>query len=95
MSTRLIEKHPDNATYLDTHAWVLYMLEDYEGAKKYLEKAIQSQSNVSATILEHYGDVLSKLGEKERAIEQWKKARDMGQASDTIDKKIASGIVHD
>lgn len=95
MSLKLVKKHPDNATYLDTHAWVLYMQKDYEGAKTYLEKALANQANVSATIVEHYGDVLSKLGQKDRAIEQWKKAKTLGQASEDIDKKIASGIVHD
>ena len=95
MSLKLVRKHPDNATYLDTHAWVLYMLKDYRGAREYLEKALQNPGNVSATIIEHYGDVLSKLGEKDRAMEQWKKAKSMGDHSLDIDRKIASGIVHD
>ncbi len=95
MSLRLVKKHPENATYLDTHAWVLYMMKDYRGAKEYLEKALESTVNVSATIIEHYGDVLSKLGEKDRALEQWKKAKSMGDHSTDIDKKIASGTVHD
>ena len=63
MSTKLAELHPKNATYLDTHAWVLYVMKDYAGAKKYLEKAIQSDpANISGTILEHYGDVLIPVG---------------------------------
>lgn len=95
MSLRLVRKHPDNATYLDTHAWVLYMLKDYRGAKEYLEKALENPRNLSATIIEHYGDVLSKLGEKDRALEQWRKAKNMGDHSLDIDRKIASGTVHD
>ncbi len=95
MSLKLVTKHPDNATYLDTHAWVLYMLKDYRGAKEYLEKALGNPRNLSATIIEHYGDVLSKLGEKDRALEQWRKAKSMGDHSLDIDRKIASGTVHD
>lgn len=95
MSARLVEKHPDNATYLDTHAWVLYMQKDYRNARTYLEKALANPNNVSATIVEHYGDVLSRLGEKDRAVEQWKKAKEMGECSENIEKKIASGTVHD
>lgn len=95
MSAKLVKKYPGNATYLDTHAWVLYMQKDYQGAKAYLEKALQDPKNISATILEHYGDVLSKLGERDRAIQQWKKAREMGEKSANIDKKIASGTVYD
>lgn len=87
MSRRLVEKNPHNATYLDTHAWVLYMLKEYREAKKYLEIAVRNESN--GTILEHYGDVLYKLGEAERAVEIWMKAKKAGETTDTIDKKIA------
>jgi len=38
--------------------------------------------------LEHYGDVLYQLGEKEAALQQWQKAKQTGKASDLIDKKI-------
>lgn len=86
MSGKLVKEFPDSPTYLDTHAWVLYMMKDYEGAKKYLEKAIQNSKN--GTIVEHYGDVLFQLGEKEKALEQWKKAKSLGETSDLIDNKI-------
>jgi predicted negative regulator of RcsB-dependent stress response len=56
-----------------------------------LEKAIESGKNVSGTIVEHYGDVLYQLGEREKAVEQWKKAKSMGENSQQIDKKIATG----
>ena len=87
MSRRLVDKNPDNATYLDTHAWVLYMLKEYREAKKYLEIAVRNENN--GTILEHYGDVLYKLDEAERAVEVWMKAKKAGETTDTIDKKIA------
>jgi tetratricopeptide (TPR) repeat protein len=95
MSSKLVKKHPENATYLDTHAWVLYMLKDYQGAKQFLEKALEKPENASPTLLDHYGDVLSRLGQKEKAIEQWKKAKEMGDTSKEIDRKIASGSPHD
>ena len=41
------------------------------------------------TIIEHYGDVLFQLGDVDKAIIQWEKARDLGEASENIDKKIA------
>ncbi|MEZ0541727.1 tetratricopeptide repeat protein [Fibrella arboris] len=96
MSNKLVELHPTNATYLDTHAWVLYVSKDYAGAKKFLEKAIQSDSgHISGTILEHYGDVLFQLGDKAKAIEQWKLARQKGGASDKLDQKIAGGKLYE
>lgn len=87
-SQQLIEKHPENATYLDTHAWVLYQQGDYENAKKYLKKAV-NQPNASGTVIEHYGDTLFKLGDKAEALVQWQKAKAKGGTSPQIDAKIA------
>lgn len=87
MAAKLVEKYPDNPTYLDTYAWILYMMEDYQQARKYLEKAAKNSTN--GTILEHYGDVLYKLGETDLALQQWMKAKQAGESSDQIDKKIA------
>lgn len=91
LSTKLTEKAASNATYLDTHAWVLYTMKEYQKAREVFEKAVKLPSGVSGTIVEHYGDVLYQLGEKDKAIEQWKKARQMGENSINIDKKIQSG----
>ncbi len=91
LSGKLAEKFSTNATYLDTHAWVLYTMKDYQKSREFLERAVKQGSGVSGTIVEHYGDVLYQLGEKDKAIEQWKKARQMGENSINIDKKIQSG----
>ncbi len=93
MSEKLVKKYPAEATYLDTHAWVLYMMKDYAGAKRYLEIAILNSDN--GTIVEHYGDVLYQLGEKEKAIEQWKRAKKLGETSEFIDKKLAEGKLYE
>ncbi|MEQ9305930.1 MAG: tetratricopeptide repeat protein [Marinoscillum sp.] len=87
MSGRLVEMHPDNPTYLDTHGWVLYTVEKYEEALIYLRKAANLQED--GTVIEHYGDVLYKLGKVDEAVEQWKRASLMDDASKNIDKKIA------
>ncbi len=86
MSEKLIKRHPYESNYLDTHAWVLYMLKDYQAAKKILEVAVANSSN--GTILEHYGDVLYQLGDTLLAVEQWIKAKKLGETTDLIDKKI-------
>jgi tetratricopeptide (TPR) repeat protein len=95
MSERLVQRHKDNPTYLDTHAWVLYIMKDYKRAKMFLEKAMSNSSAVSGTIVEHYGDVLFKLGERDNAVAQWKKARKMGETTELLDKKIATGTLHE
>lgn len=86
MSGKLVKQFPDNDTYLDTHAWVLYKLKDYQGARQALEKALKTTTD--ATVIEHYGDVLFKLGEKEQALTQWQRAQKAGGASAFIARKI-------
>ena len=95
MSEKLVQLDQKNATYLDTYAWVLYIRKDYKKAKEFLEKAMADSSSVSGTIVEHYGDVLFKLGERDNAVAQWKKAKRMGETTELLDKKIATGALHE
>jgi tetratricopeptide (TPR) repeat protein len=95
MSERLVQQHQNNPTYLDTYAWVLFIRKDYKKAKEFLEKAMVDSSSVSGTIVEHYGDVLFKLGERDNAVAQWKKAKRMGETTELLDKKIATGALHE
>lgn len=95
LSERLVERNQDNPTYLDTHAWVLYVMKDYTKARTFLEKAVKDEQKASGTILEHYGDVLFQLGERDKAVEQWKKAKQKGETSDRLDKKIATGKIYE
>jgi tetratricopeptide (TPR) repeat protein len=95
MSSQLIKNNPENATYLDTHAWVLYVREKYRDAKKVIEKAIGT-GMANATHIEHYGDILFKLGEVESAVKQWEKAKSMLSTSNEIlNKKIANRKVYE
>ncbi len=87
MAMQVVERNPDNSTYLDTYAWVLYVQKDYENARKYLEKAVGT-GKASANVTEHYGDVLFKTGEKDKALEQWIKAKQMGANNPNLNKKI-------
>jgi tetratricopeptide (TPR) repeat protein len=95
MSEKLVKQHQNNPTYLDTHAWVLYVRKDYKKAKEFLERALVDSTAVSGTIIEHYGDVLFKLGEKENAVAQWKRAKKMGETTELLDRKIATGTLHE
>lgn len=95
MSALLIKNNPENATYLDTYAWVLYTREKYKDAKKVIEKAVNS-GMASATHVEHYGDILFKLGEVERAVQQWEKAKSMlSSSNETLNKKIANRKIYE
>lgn len=87
MSSKLIQLYPDNATYLDTHGWVLYTRGSYEEALVFLRKAANMEED--GTVIEHYGDVLYQLGKVDDAVEQWKRASTKNDVSKNLDKKIA------
>ncbi len=89
MSRKCNELAPGNATYEDTYAWVLYKQGKFDKAKEWQEKALASQGSDEGVLLEHYGDILFKLNDKEGALTQWKKAQAAGGASKDIDRKIA------
>lgn len=88
MSEKLVKKFPNNATYLDTHAWVLFQLNDYENARIFMEKALESEKEPSGVMYEHYGDILYKLGNANEALSYWKKAEGSAEASEILSKKI-------
>ena len=67
MSRITVEKEPDNATYLDTYGWILYLRGKAKEAKPYFKHAMIYGGKESQVILEHYSKVLEKLGEKDRA----------------------------
>lgn len=92
MAALCIKLEPNNATYLDTYAWVFFMQGNYTLAKIYIENALSKDTENSAELVDHYGDILFMTGDKEKAIEQWKKAKEMGKESKILDEKIEKGI---
>lgn len=85
MSFRTIKAEPNNATYLDTYAWVLFMQKRYEESRKYIDLTLENDSDTSAEVLEHAGDIYYHVDEKERAVEFWQKA--LERASENPDVK--------
>jgi len=67
MSRITVEKDPDNATYLDTYGWILYLRKEYLKAKPYFKHAMLYGGRENSVILEHYSKVLQALGETELA----------------------------
>jgi len=88
LSARLVLDHPKNGTYLDTRAWVLYELKRYDEARVAMEAALMDRENVSATLWEHYGDVLFRLRLVDKAVEAWKEALRLEPKRESVDKKI-------
>ncbi|MGM9479069.1 tetratricopeptide repeat protein [Pedobacter sp. GSP4] len=79
---------PNNASIIDTYAFILFKQQKYDLAKTWIEKALQNNSSKNGVYLERYGDILFMKGEKEAAVIQWQKAKDAGNGSEVLNKKI-------
>ena len=79
---------PRQASYQDTYAWILYQQSKYEKALEWILKALENGGDKSGVIVEHYGDILFKLGEEAKALEQWELALQLGDHSDELAKKV-------
>ncbi|GGC40507.1 hypothetical protein GCM10011386_35700 [Parapedobacter defluvii] len=92
MSQKSNELMPNYPSYQDTYAWVFFQQGKYSDALEWIQKAIKNSKSASDTLLEHYGDILAKLGDINGAIVQWKKARAIsgavGKDIDKLSKKI-------
>ncbi len=62
-----------NGAYLDSLGWVLYKKKDYKEAKKVLAEALEDKNAQHIEIYDHLGDVLIALGERDGALEAWRK----------------------
>ncbi|MDR2854234.1 MAG: hypothetical protein LBV31_02885, partial [Prevotellaceae bacterium] len=86
LSAKTVEAEPDNSTYLDTYAWILYERGSYSLAKMYIERAINylPTRGDNGVIYDHYGDILHKLGNTEKALEMWQKAIAEGENTEEV-----------
>ena len=90
MSAKAVKAEPTNATYLDTYAWILFCEERYAEAKFYMDATLKNDTDsaVSAAVLEHAGDIYMKVGEKEQALEFLQKAIEAGGDKDALTRKM-------
>ena len=88
MSYKTIKAEPNNSTFLDTYAWILFQQKRYEEAKIYLEQAIRNDSTLSNVVKEHAGDIYAQTGDIGKALDFWQQALKAGNDSATLKKKI-------
>ena len=89
MSYKTIKAEPQNSTYLDTYAWILFEKKRYSEALIYIEQAMKNGGDKSSVIIEHCGDISYMNGDKDTALKYWKQADSMENESKTLKKKIA------
>ncbi len=90
----ILEVAPEDARYMDTKGWILFMKGKYSLANEFFGKAYLGLPN-DKIIVEHLGDAAIKLGQKEKAIEYWQKARELGSTNLNLEKKITNKVYYD
>ena len=88
MSAKTIVEDATNPTYLDTYAWVFYMRKEYTMAQLYIEMAINNEEQPTSELFEHYGYILLANGDKQKALEQWRKAIELKPDNEQLVKQI-------
>ena len=89
MSYRTVQAEPDNCTFLDTYAWILFKQKKYAEALQYIDMAVENDTARSAVITEHAGDIHAVNGDIDKAVDYWKQALEAGSDNDkAIRRKI-------
>ena len=87
MSYRTIRLQPDNKTFLDTYAWILFMKGRYAEAQGYIDRVCPPDStdsvllhsdDISGVVLEHAGDIAAQNGDITQAMRFWRLAQEAG-----------------
>lgn len=86
----VVKNNPDNATFLDTYAWVLYKLQSFEEAERYILAALDKGGENDPEVNEHAGDIQVELESYQIARSYYLKAIILGGNRDTLEKKISS-----
>ncbi len=86
MSQITINSEPQNATYLDTYAWVLFVNGNASEARKFMEKIIHAGKIDDPDVLFHYAEIMRSLGEYEIARNYYSKARDAGYKNSDLNE---------
>uniref|UniRef100_UPI004056D9FB tetratricopeptide repeat protein n=1 Tax=Alistipes sp. TaxID=1872444 RepID=UPI004056D9FB len=88
LAGRVVELEPQNPTYMDTYAWVLFKLGRLEEAYAILQQAVSLDGQQSADLQLHYGDLLAALGKGFMAETYWKRALNNGYNAEAIQRRL-------
>ena len=88
MSVRTIREKPDDATSLDTYAWVMFKKKNYVEAQAYIEKAIANSEELSEELCHHAGDIYFMNGDPKKALEYWEQALEYAPDNELLKRKV-------
>ncbi len=88
LSATTIKERPDDATSLDTYAWIQFRKKDYTQAQVYIQKALDNTPEPSEELYEHAGDIYFFTGDHAKAIEFWEKALELAPDNELLKRKV-------
>lgn len=83
----VLKEDGEVAHFIDTKGFILFQQGKYQDAMTQFEKAYKAKPS-DKIIVEHMGDGNVKMGNKEKAVEFWSKAKELGSTNKNLDKKI-------
>ena len=87
-SSSVVKNNPENATFLDTYAWVLYKLESFEEAEQFILFALEKGGESDPEVNEHAGDIQMALASYQLAESYYLKAIILGGDKERLEMKI-------
>lgn len=88
LARQAIKLEPDNGTYLDTYAWVLYRKGSSMLALIYIKKAIEATETPDPTLYEHLAEILTAEDRYDEAIEAWRHCLESGGDAKLVEEKV-------
>ena len=88
LARQAIKLEPDNGTYLDTYAWVLYRKGSSMLALIYIKKAIEATETPDPTLYEHLAEILTAEDRYDEAIKAWRHCLESGGDAKLVEEKV-------
>lgn len=89
LSEQAVAFQPENAAYLDTIGWVYFKRGEYDQARKYIQRSVDT-GEAGPEVYEHLGDVFEALGNMENAVRWWNKALENDSNREYLKDRIES-----
>ena len=89
LAEQAISYQPENAAYLDTIGWVHFKRGEYDRAKEFIQRSVDT-GEAGPEVYEHLGDVFEALGNLEDAVYWWNKALENDSDREYLKERIES-----
>ncbi|MCM1110762.1 MAG: tetratricopeptide repeat protein [Clostridium sp.] len=78
----------EDATTLDTYAWVLFKRKEYQKAREIIDRVLEIEEDPSEELLEHAGDIYFWDSEPDEALKFWKRALEKDPDNGLLKRKV-------